>query len=193
MIKKFIAGAVLALCLQTPSQADTLDGHDAKRAWASMIAESMTLDGMTVKMAFVACGEVNAYYYPSLKTVFMCNELLDESFGVIRFVAAHEMAHAIIMQKDLPYTGSHEDAADELAAVYLYANDLSDDVLEAAEWFYRFRQHKGPPFDDHTDPEKRAFKLLCLWDGARGSESELDVCYDRFSRAMRTWDRLLRL
>lgn len=195
-MKKTLAclAVLAALSVETPAATLNLDPAYANKRWAEMIVDSMTLDGMDVSLVFWRCGQVNAFYYPALKTVVVCGELLEElNFSQVRFVVAHEMAHAIIMQRDLPFTGSHEDAADELAAVYLYSQDLRDDIFAAAEWFWDYRQYKGGPFDDHTDPEKRAYKLLCYWDGSRGADSEIDVCYDRFSRALRAWDRLLKL
>lgn len=186
--------AVLAalLATSTPTSARVVsDPLVAKRQWAQMIVDSMTLDGMDVGLTFLDCGQSNAFYYPEDHMVVVCNELLEaEDFGVVKFVVAHEMSHAIIMQKDLPYTGSHEDAADELAAVYMYVNDMPEEIFSAAEWFWQYSEYEGGLFDDHTWPKQRAGRLLCLFVGAVG---DTGVCGARFERALRTWDRLLKL
>lgn len=189
---------VLGLLLGfSPARADNpviLEESAAKQRWAEMIVDSMTLDGMETDVLFADCGQVNAFYFYEAKTIVICNELIETvNFGTLRFIVAHEMAHAIIVQKDLPYTGSHEDAADELAAVYLYTMGMQRDILDTAYWFYGMRANRPDPWDDHTPAYYRAHKLACLYDGATGPNFDREECGYRFSRALRTWDRLLKL
>jgi hypothetical protein len=193
VVNKFLA-FVLSLCLLAgsavaapPSGSDSL--LPAKKEWVALIADAMTLPGMKVSLSYRDCGQVNAYYWYATKTVVICNELLDEPIGFVRFVMAHEMAHAVIMQKDIPYTGSHEDAADQLAAVFLYVNDMREDIYEAAEWFYQWRDAEPSPLDDHTWPHQRAWQLFCYYVGTEETGSE---CNHRFGQALKAWDRLLK-
>lgn len=195
MVNRLVA-TVIGLCLLLGSASaapqsppDVL--RPAKKEWVSLIVDAMTLPGMKVALQYQDCGEINAYYLPSARTVVICNELLEEPVGVVRFVAAHEMAHAIIMQKGIPYTGAHEDAADQLAAVFLYVNDMAEDTLAAAEWFYQWRDNEHGPLDDHTWSHQRAWRLFCFYLGATDPES--NTCKARFGQAIFAWDRLLKL
>lgn len=194
MGNKFIA-FVLSLLIffgsasAAPPPPDVL--QPAKREWISLIVDSMTMPGMHVNLRYRECGQVNAYYTFATKTVTICNELLDESVGFIRFVTAHEMAHAIIVQKGIPYTGAHEDAADQLAAVFLYVNNMSEDISNAAEWFYQWRDVEPSELDDHTWPHQRAWRLMCFYMGATDEDS--GECRDRFAQSLISWDRLLKL
>lgn len=167
----------VALALATPA--------DVLKEDVDTIAREMTLPGMRVDLVWTECGQTNAFYVPMFQMVVMCDELLTEDPGFVRFVAAHEMAHAIMFQLDVPYTGSQEDAADELAGVVL----PPDDVLAAGLWWAQREDHYDPT-DDHSFASKRAYTLVCLADGAEERPVSL-YCSYRYKRAVRAWARLL--
>jgi hypothetical protein len=166
------------LALATPLEADV-----------QTIVEGMTYPGMSVEVFYEDCGVVNAYYYPFFKAVVLCNELMKEDPGFVRFVVAHEMAHAVIWQLDIPYTGSGEDAADELASLVLGHNNMMDDILAAALYFAK--QPKGyDPAGEHAPNPRRAYTLACLADGAEEKPVRIECSY-KFRRAAQAWTRLL--
>lgn len=145
----------------------------------NQIVVGMTLKGMDVKVEWRQCGEVNGFYEFDEHTLVMCYELLELSPGFVRFVAAHEMSHAIIMQLDIPYTGLHEMAADELGAVVLHVLDRQADILDAAEYFHKLGRPEAP-WDPHPG-DLRRWVLLTLLAGENGY----------FDHAVSTWARLL--
>lgn len=98
----------------------------------------MSVPGVKVTVAWEACGEVNAYYYPGRGHIELCNELVSLSLPAAQFIVAHEMAHAIITQRGIPYTGLHEAAADELAMIAIFAMhgpDWDDWLLAVADFW----------------------------------------------------------
>ena len=166
-----------------------LTKHQVRRLYDSGaldVVRGMTLKGMHVNFVFKVCGEINGYYQPSTKTVTLCAEDLDEGYSFTRFIVAHEMAHAVIGQLDIPYTGSGEDAADELAAVVLGLSDQWYDVQNAANWFLL---HASPPnpFDSHTYDEKRFVILSRYASAAKDGGGD-----PRWDHAVRAWAVLLR-
>lgn len=112
-----------------------------------------------LKLVGRPCGELNAFYVPDEKSIFICYELVDlivrqadmakgpdrrkklpeESrallaFGAVTFVMFHEMGHALIDILDLPITGREEDVADQIAT-FLSLYDLKDEEdHELALW-----------------------------------------------------------
>lgn len=181
-----------AIGVEQPAKAITkpLTKHDVKRMLDSGVTDiirGMTLKGMHITFLFKNCGEVNGYYSPMNKTVTLCAEALDEGYSFARFIVAHEMAHAVIWQLDIPYTGSGEVAADELAAVVLGLSDQWYDVQNAANWFLL---HASPPnpYDTHNYDEKRFVVLTRMAWGARMGMG-WDFMWDR---AVHNWAILLR-
>jgi len=142
-----------------------------------------------VHVSFAKCGQVNATYWPATDNIIICRETLEQPEGVVRFVVAHEMAHAVIHQRDIPFTGSEETAADELAAVTLLVWGHEFDVLITGLYFHEHGQDEDPT-DPHPGDERRAYTLMCL---AEGSETQPDWpwCRPEWARALHTWVRLL--
>ncbi len=140
------------------------------------------------------CGFENAFYHPSTRRVTMCNELRAHPAGVQRYILAHELSHAVIMQRDIPYTGSHEWAADELAGVILTVMGHSDDLIAGAE-FWLSRGADENPYDDHPGDVRRALNLACMvWTRpATYDEDGAGVCNTRWSHVLLAWVRLLEL
>lgn len=130
---------------------------------------------------------VNAFYFPALRHIVLCTELLALPPGVARFIYAHEYAHAVILQRGIPYTGSHEMAADELAAVTLALNGFVDDVNDAGLFWISLGTN-NPPWADHPDSDERGWTLRCL---ASGYNYRHEGCTKEFQRKLYTWWYLL--
>lgn len=166
------------------------------------VAEAMRMPGVHVTVRWQDCGEVNAFYSSVDDEVFgvripahsvtMCNELRTESPGFVRYVLAHELSHAIIDQRGIPFTGSEEVAADELAAVVFGVYGWQTDFYATAERYRQMADVWVPPWDPHPQPLVRAFTLGCM---AAESEGKYPVFCDptMYQRALRSWMVLLDL
>lgn len=146
------------------------------------IINAMQFDGVETTVSWEDCGQINAYYWPLKKHVYLCNELEGLPDGLIQFILAHELAHGVIYQRQIPITGSKEAAADELAAYIMHAMGRDREMLEAATWYAVMNTPEFPP-DDHPSDIRRAWALMRLADGT----SE----YSR--RVTWTWNYLLEL
>ncbi len=164
------------------SPADPLD--------LGLVVSAMAYPGVDVAVEWQDCGEVNAYYDAGRHTVVMCNELPIDKPAVVRFVLAHELAHAVIQQLDIPYTTSSEGAADELATYTMLMAGWRDDVMTAADYTL---QRNNPDFavDPHPSDQRRALNMICLAQGSRGLYSPM--CTVSWPRVVRAWNLLLRL
>lgn len=167
------------------------------------VIEMFRLPGVQVSVSWMPCGQANAFYsqrggmvwsptgviFIEPKSVVLCTEL--QSLvrpAAIRFILAHELAHAVIMQRDIPYTGSGETAADELAAVMLSVYDHRGDVIAMAEFFERMGGEDNA-WDDHPAGERRGVALRCL---AYGSMNAAPYgCPVSWERVHRAWVQLL--
>lgn len=94
-----------------------------------------------------------------------------EAVGAVNsFIFAHEFAHALIHNFNLPVLGREEDAADGLATVLLLkAEDGATYAAEAAEFWDAFSGRQNPPqlveyADNHSFDRQRAYNILC-WVG----------------------------
>ena len=146
--------------------------------------------GMRVGLAYAVCGEENAAYDPRTHHLIVCLEIMHESDEVLQFVVAHEMAHAIIDQYNIPVPASEEAAADELAAVLMGMNDKSGTTLATALWYREQADQTEDPEDDHQSNAKRAAVLICLGDGSTPDPANVG-CYLRYGQAVRVWSRLI--
>ncbi len=157
----------------------------------AQVAHMMRIPGVTVSYTWETCGTPNAYYQIRSQRVRMCKELetiLDS--GAIRFILAHELAHAIIRQKHIAYTGSEEVAADELAAFVLSVFDHQADIISVAEWFEEKAQPENP-YDEHSGDLRRAYDLQCIALGSTGDGA--GYCNGVWNRVQSSWLRLLGL
>ena len=172
---------LLLVVLASLSVSQPLDTKD--------IEKYMRFPGMEdVQVVWQDCGEVNAYW-DRRRTVIMCNELRARPEGQQRFYLAHEFAHAIIDRLHIPYTGSEETAADELAALSMILMGYEDDVqaMEAV-----FTQDATPwldPSDPHLHKMQRAHNLGCLRLGRYGWP--IDGCDWKWREAVVNWTKLL--
>lgn len=106
---------------------------------------------------------------------------MGEAVGAVdSFILAHEFAHALIHNFELPVLGREEDAADGVAtALLLLASEGSVYAADAAEFWLNFSGRQDPPqlaeyADNHSFDRQRADNILC-WIG--GAEEELLVAF----------------
>lgn len=145
------------------------------------------LEGTTIWMK---CGEMNAYYDPVTRTVILCEELRTLPIGVQRMIYAHELAHAVIDQLEIPYTGLSELAADELSAWMFIHRGWGADVLEIGN-FFRKMGGLEDPFDLHPSNLRRAVTFLCLETQSRGYG--FPGCPTSWPHVDQAWRKLLGL
>lgn len=131
------------------------------------------------------CGEINAYYSVTTDTVTLCSELLDaEPPAIVRFVLAHELAHATMRQLSIQ---NDETSADELGALVELELDPGD-VWATASWILSNEEPtKG---DSHPGNLSRAQMMVCLADGAEEHPASWQ-CEVYYKRAVQLWTRIL--
>ncbi len=133
------------------------------------------------------CGTVNAFYSPADHSIRICHELFDflnELFTGAGFDAAkvaettqntviftffHEFGHALVGELGLPIVGKGEDAADEVATIFLASNEFGQNVaMAAATWFdVMARRSTHNNFaDEHSLNGQRVVSIVCLLYGA---------------------------
>lgn len=142
---------------------------------------------ITAHVVVASCGEQNAYYSRLFDTITLCTELAPIGDDGIRFVVAHEMAHAAVAERGLPGIES-EAGADELATLVLELNEDRGAVTAGAEFMMSLTVNPGPD-DPHPPNMPRARSILCLDDGA--DEAGVDPnCRVYFRSAVAGWTRL---
>jgi hypothetical protein len=116
--------------------------------------------GIKATLTSTHCGMDNAFYFPGLNTVVLCDELFDRP-DLARFVLNHEMGHAAMTQLGIGDVDG-EAGADELA---FWMSDQAA-VFAGASWFLGMVDGSPhDPEDPHPSPLDRAASLLCLSDG----------------------------
>lgn len=187
MRRQVMAQACIDDRTETPKALESAKGPTMKDAVADIVAKLSFHGIVHVNIVWRACGEMNAFYTPGQDLV-VCDELAIIAPDFVPFAVAHEMSHAVIHQLRLPFTGSEEAAADELATVFLLITGHVDQVQAAIT---KFGFDATDMFwDDHLSNARRAYNAVCL---ARGS---LEVpgwgeCFERWERATDTWFRLI--
>jgi Zn-dependent protease with chaperone function len=164
------------------SVADMLHDYDVARAAFGELAPN-------VRVRVIACDEVNAAFEPADNTVYLCSELAPLGDDVITFVAAHELAHALVWQLGIDDVDP-EAGADELASLLLEEDGHRAAVVAAAEMFMGL--HKDPsPNDVHPANMVRARDLLCIDDGEDGPNAADPNCALYTQRARSSWVRVI--
>jgi len=189
-MKRLVAGllTLLLLCgftFQAPKpNPDPLD--------LNPVLNAFRFDGVETTVVWRTCRQLNAFYYPTARRVVLCNELRRLEPGAIRYILAHELAHGVIMQLDVPYTTHHEGAADELAALMLIWMGREADVVDGA-LFWAGMGRPENPFDDHFGDWRRANNLICLVEGSLDDGLVETGCIATYRRATRAWVKLLHM
>lgn len=143
-----------------------------------------------IDVAFIECDYPNAYYWPASRQIEICTSLFTLEPGALRFILAHEIAHAYIVQLDVPFTGLHEAAADELAAFLLIRAGHTKDLLDASwYWLTLGKTQTVAPWAEHPGNEQRYHTLRCLYYEATNAPAPL--CRHDLARVTRHWTRLL--
>jgi hypothetical protein len=131
---------------------------------------------------WIPCWTENAWFYLPAGPIVLCLELGDEAV----FVAAHEAAHALIVQMDMSPDGpdpvkanlAHERAADDLATIFLVEMGREANAVEGAKWF--MEDMDVPAGGSHPSHRDRAGRILCLLEGSDGRGSlECSLLYTR--------------
>ena len=138
---------------------------------------------------FKECGMANAFYSPKDHTITLCHEYFDFRFnlfqkagmdeakstlhsqGAMVFSFMHEFGHALHHELGLPITGRGEDAADEIAAIWLgrlggKGRAISTLAARAHYENAKLPQHKDAYWDEHSLSMQRVAAILCLLYGA---------------------------
>ena len=104
-----------------------------------------------------------------------------EQIGSINsFILAHEFAHALIANFELPVLGGEEDAADSISTVVLLDVPGGDEYAAYAAAFWAdFSERQEPPgladyADTHSLDLQRSFDILC-WVAGSSEESFEEV------------------
>lgn len=143
-----------------------------------------------LSISWMDCPSFDALYQPVTKEILICLGVADVGVDVTRFVIAHELAHALIWQLDLPITGSEEWAADEFATLVAIATGHPGDALGAAAKFEDVLTVPPTAGDDHPFGPVRARDIRCIVAGSHGDDDKYE-CRNRYRRAVRAWMYLM--
>ncbi|HEX7701899.1 MAG TPA: DUF4344 domain-containing metallopeptidase [Kofleriaceae bacterium] len=172
------------------------------------------------------CGVVNAFYNPADHTISVCHELWDDTVklfkgagmddakavelthGMMTFTFMHEFGHALVGEFGLPITGKGEDAADEIATIFLgFAGDMGPKAaLSGASWFQTMAAKPGAHnlfYDEHSFNDQRVISITCLLYGSdqkrytklmtdlKVPQKRLNRCVNDYRDRLKAWDSLL--
>lgn len=197
-----------------------LDQAGALAAAARLVNARVALT-RTVRLRYASCEQANAWYEPVRREVRVClalarqmaallsaqvddeSQLLQALDGSLRFIALHELGHAVVDQLALPVTGREEDAVDQLAAWLLLADGDSASLLSAASVFASQISGGEDVTAAHSLDRQRYFNLLCWVYGSDAAARDSLVedwslpaeraqgCADEYAQLGRSWERLL--
>jgi len=153
-----------------------------------------TLDGLfrfprPLPIKVGECGVVNAFYSAADHAIIMCHEFWDDTLarfkreklddatvakltqGTVMFAFFHELGHALVGELGLPITGKGEDAADEVATIFLgQAKEFGRvAAVSGAAWFQSMAaapNHRNVFYDEHSFDEQRVVSIACLLYGS---------------------------
>lgn len=132
-------------------------------------------NSITLPYGFAALAfEVEADSNPELGP----EELGEQAGAINSFILAHEFAHALIANFELPVLGKEEDAADSIAtAVLLEVPEGDTYAADAAAFWADFSGRQEPPAvadfaDAHALDLQRAFAILCWVAGSSRASYE---------------------
>jgi hypothetical protein len=156
------------------------------RVWTKVLSELFRLPtDVTVRLA--SCGRIDAFYNPAQRRIALCDEFLtylvqtltppehgtEAGRDAALFTFFHLVGHALIQVLDLPVTGSDEEAADEVGAVFLVAGQAEDEqtVLAGSQALFQRSRLSEPaqavPFWAlHPWTTHRYVHLRCLFYGS---------------------------
>jgi hypothetical protein len=145
----------------TPASAKPPTPSQEYQSQINVIQKMSEWSGVEVDVVLEPCHMINGSYSPYSNTITLCTET-SEAPGVGRFIAAHEMAPAILWNLNGDLSEYH---ADELAALFLLEHeDDETDLQAAAVWFITDASPKQPG-QRHPSDVYRAVWLLKMVDG----------------------------
>jgi hypothetical protein len=187
----------------------------------------------SVALVGAQCNEANAFWNAGDKKITICYEYADLMLNLFKAssdggvadparaavnaqiaTAYHELGHAIIAIYDLPATGSHEDAADQLAA-YMWLvpdenikNDAPQVVVDYAEMLKQHaltrRTLSVVDFADEHPPDMTRMYNLACWVYGSNPAAHADLiahvglpderatrCEWEFQNLTKAWNALL--
>jgi hypothetical protein len=130
-------------------------------------------------------------------------QMLEALDGALRFIALHELGHALVDQLQLPVTGREEDAVDQFAIWLMLADGDSAGVLSAASVFAGEVSGSQDVAAAHSLDSQRYFNMLCWVYGSDAGWRETLVedwalpadratqCVGEYAQLGRSWGRLL--
>ncbi|MBA2541307.1 MAG: hypothetical protein H0V17_16825 [Deltaproteobacteria bacterium] len=175
-------------------------------------------------IAFVECGDANAYYRSSRSRVEVCHELWDKRRALythtgngreavdrrlrssMTFTMFHEIGHALHDQLKLPLLGSHEDAVDDIATLWMIRLGVGEAARHAAYGHnLRAKQphYAHDPWDEHGTGAQRGFAIACVLYGSDperyfGVFEDMNIpapyvgrCREEYPDRLRAWQTLL--
>lgn len=147
-----------------------------------------------VALKFKDCGQQNAFYSPSEKSITMCYEFMESFYnvfiemgkseeeasemmvGATLFFLLHELGHCLIDVYNLPATGREEDSVDQLST-YILLSEMDAELQNAASagalvfraWSENEEASPRAYADEHSLGSQRFFNLVC-WMYGRDQE-----------------------
>lgn len=137
-------------------------------------------------------------------------ELGEQAAAVDNFILAHEFAHALIANFELPVLGREEDAADSIATVLLLGvPEGAAYAADAAAFWADFSSRQEPPAlveyaDVHSLDLQRSFNVLCWVAGSSKRsfeevaelgvlpESRLETCPEEYAQIVASIEQELK-
>jgi hypothetical protein len=135
----------------------------------------------------------------------------EQAAAINTFIFVHEFAHLLIDAYDLPITGREEDAADQLATVFMtqFVKHGDEYAFDAAEFFDSLAKNPSKLessdfFDEHSLDQQRAYAIVCWIAGSSDKDyeaikqakifpnSRLEQCPAEYQQKVHAWLTLIR-
>jgi len=180
-----------------------------------------------VTITLAECNQTNAFYESNTKKLTFCYELIEylhkysksttntteESnqrlLGLIVFIFAHEIGHALVDMYDLSITGREEDAVDQLATLGILQSVSADKFMTSISEFFLTEgildtlTNELVFWDEHSLDLQRYYNIICLQYGKDPQKYKSLVtsgylpqerainCQDEYEKILKSWKVLL--
>ncbi|PSM31704.1 hypothetical protein BVG81_004055 [Haliangium sp. UPWRP_2] len=190
-----------------------------------LLSQVLYIESLRTPVIVEQCGAPGLHFARRQNHIRVCYELIPEvnqllgkpraqwfeidsaTRAFLMFAMLHEMAHALIKNLGIPVAGREEDAADQLALLFMTQapdRELAHRILRApAAFFFRHSiEVEGPAghdaSDEHGSSAQRAADVLCLLYGRHPDPTlapqlsrTTAACIDFARRAAATWNARL--
>ena len=152
-----------------------------------------------IVLVTIECGEANAFYSSSTRSIRLCYEYVaaaervapkqdersefkfeDVLVGSLVGTMLHEGGHAVFDMLDVPVFGREEDAADEMATFLAlqFNRQVAEVLVRGLAYKFKFWFGFGSPlfYDEHGTGLQRYYNALCIAYG--GSKSQFQDLID---------------